>query len=89
MNRHQAASAGTHRRTPVWPLLSCAVAIVKAGLTGASCGIALLGLPVLFELMSGIRLISEARAEVLINYFMIGGAAAAAFAQAVSCWANR
>jgi hypothetical protein len=70
-------------------LLSCAVAIVKAGLTGASCGIALLGLPVLFELMSGIRLISEARAEVLINYFMIGGAAAAAFAQAVSCWANR
>jgi len=44
---------------------------------------------VLFELVTGIRLISEARAEVLINYFMIGGAAAAAFAQAVSCWANR
>jgi hypothetical protein len=89
VNRHQAASAGTHRRTAVWPLLSCAVAIVRAGLTGASCGIALLGLPVLFELISGIRLISEARAEVLINYFMIGGAVAAAFAQAISCWANR
>jgi hypothetical protein len=89
VNRHQAASAGAHCGTAVWPFLSCAVAMVKAGLTGASCGIALLGLPVLFELMTGIRLISEAGAEVLINYFMIGGAAAAAFVQAVSCWANR
>jgi len=57
--------------------------MVKAGLTGASCAIALLGLPVLFELLTGVRLISEAKAEVLIS------AAAAAFAQAVSCWANR
>ena len=89
MNRHHASSTGGDRPAPGWPFLSCAVAMVKAGLTGASCAIALLGLPVLFELVTGIRLISEARAEVLINYFMIGGAAAAAFAQAVSCWANR
>jgi hypothetical protein len=89
MARHHVSFAGGDRIAAVWPFLSCAIAMLKAALVGASCGIALLGLPVLIELVTGVRLISETQAENLIHYFMIGGAAAAAIAQAVGCWMNR
>jgi hypothetical protein len=63
--------------------------MVKAGLTGATCGMALLGVPVIMGIVMGEQLISDAQIESLLNYFFIAGGAAAALAQAVSCWMSR